>query len=83
MFGPYFEELKHSQGDNYHVIIPNWTINYTINWLCNNAQGVDETSGLQDSYFFYQTANGGYRINSLARMIEIDFCKVFPFKTIS
>ena len=70
---PYFEEIQMSQGDNYHVIVPNWTINYAINWLCNNAQGVDDVSGLQDSYFFYQTANGGYRINSLARMIEIDY----------
>ena len=70
---PYFEEVKHSKNDNYHVIIPNWTINYAINWLCSKAQGVDGNSGLEDSYFFYQTANGGYRINSLARMIEIDY----------
>ena len=70
---PYFEVIEQSQNNNYHVVVPNWTVNYAINWLCNNAQGTDSKSGLQDSYFFYQTASGGYRINSLASMIGIEY----------
>jgi len=70
---PHFEVRESSQGDNFQVIIPNWTVAYTMNWLCMNAQGIDSTSGLQDSFFFYQTANGGYRIQSLATMMENEY----------
>ena len=69
----YFEVREKSQGDKYQVVIPNWTTNHTINWLCSQAQGVDESSGLQDSFYWYQTANGGYRIQSLASMMNIDY----------
>ena len=70
---PHFEVREASQGDNFQVIIPNWTVGYTMNWLCKNAQGTDASSGLQDSFFFYQTANGGYRIQSLASMMENNY----------
>jgi len=75
----YFEVREKSQGDNYHVVIPNWTVGYAINWLCKQAQGIDANSGLQDSFFWYQTANGGYRIQSLASMMEIDYAGGRPF----
>jgi hypothetical protein len=75
----YFEVREKSQGEQYHVIIPNWTVNYTINWLCSQAQGVDESSGLQDSFYWYQTANGGYRIQSLASMMKIRYAGGRPF----
>jgi hypothetical protein len=76
---PHFEVREASQGDNYQVVIPNWTVGYTINWLCKNAQGIDSTSGLQDSFFFYQTANGGFRIQSLASMMENEYAGGRPF----
>lgn len=75
----YFEVREKSQGDNYHVLIPNWTVGYAMNYLCASAQGIDSTSGLQDSFFFYQTANGGYRIQSLASMMEQDYAGGRPF----
>lgn len=75
----YFEVREPSQGDKYHVVIPNWSVNYTINWLCSQAQGVDDSSGLQDSFYWYQTANGGYRIQSLASMMTIDYAGGRPF----
>lgn len=78
----YFEVREKSQGENYQIVIPNWTVGYTINWLCKNAQGVDSESGLQDSFFWYQTANGGYRIQSLASMMEIDYAGGRPFSYI-
>ena len=80
MHRPYWEVREKSQGDNYHVVIPNWTVGYTINWLCKQAQGIDENSGLQDSFFWYQTANGGYRIQSLASMMEINYAGGRPFE---
>ena len=48
-----FELRKKSEGDNFHVVIPNWTVNYSINWLCSQSQGIDESSGLQDSFYWY------------------------------
>jgi hypothetical protein len=76
---PYFQVREKSQGDNYHVIMPNWTVNYAINWCCGQAQGIDSQSGLQDSYFFFQTANGGYRIQSVASMMDVEYLTGTPF----
>lgn len=76
---PYFEVREKSQGDNFHVVIPNWSVNYAMNWLVGQAQGTDSQSGLQDSFFFYQTANGGFRIQSLASMMEVDYLAGDPF----
>ena len=76
---PYWEVREKSQGDNYHVVIPNWTVGYSINWLCKQAQGIDSSSGLQDSFYWYQTATGGYRIQSLASMMELEYGGGRPF----
>ena len=76
---PWWEVREKSQGDNYHVVIPNWSVGYSINWLCKQAQGIDSSSGLQDSFYWYQTANGGYRIQSLASMMEIEYGGGRPF----
>ncbi len=76
---PYFDIREKSQGDNYHIVIPNWTVNYTINHLCAEAQGTEATSGLADSFYFFQTANGGYRIQSLANMMDQEYGGGRPF----
>ena len=76
---PHFEVREKSQGDNYHIVIPNWTVNYTINHLCSEAQGIDASSGLADSFYFFQTANGGYRIQSLANMMDQEYAGGRPF----
>lgn len=76
---PYFELREKSQGDNYQVIIPNWTINYAINYLCAEAQGTSASSGLGESFYFFQTANGGYRIQSLDNMMELEYAGGRPF----
>ena len=70
---PFFENIIGSPGEQYHVVIPNWTVNYAINWLCQQAQGEDKTTGFQDSFFFFQTARGGYRVQSLADMKGIEY----------
>ena len=76
---PYFQVREKSQGDNYHVVVPNWSVNYAINWCCGQAQGIGSESGLQDSYFFFQTANGGYRIQSIASMMDVNYLAGDPF----
>ena len=76
---PYFETAIHDKNQDTKVVIPNWTINYAINWLCARAQGIDSSSGLQDSFFWYQVANGGYRMHSLASMLNLDYAGGRPF----
>ena len=70
---PHFDVMEKSQGDEYHIVVPNWTVNYAINWLCSQAQGISSQSGLQDSFFFFQSANGGYRIQSLKGMMGTEY----------
>ena len=70
---PHFELRKKSEGDNFHVVIPNWTIDYTIEWLCENAQATDSQKGIEESFFFFQTANGGYRVQSLSDMYKLKY----------
>ena len=41
--------------------------------MCQQAQGEDKTTGFQDSFFFFQTARGGYRVQSLADMKAIEY----------
>jgi hypothetical protein len=76
---PHFELREKSLGDNYHIVVPNWTVNYTINHLCAKAQGIDASSGLTDSFYFFQTANGGYRIQSIANMMDLEYAGGRPF----
>lgn len=76
---PYFQVREKSQGDNYQVVLPNWTVNYAINWCCGQAQGIGSQSGLQDAYFFFQSANGGYRIQSVASMMDVEYLTGDPF----
>jgi hypothetical protein len=70
---PFFENIIGSPGEQYHIVIPNWTVNYAINWLLQHAQGEDYLSGFQDSFFFFQTARGGYRVQSLSDMKTIQY----------
>ena len=66
---PYFETSIWDKNQDVKVVIPNWTVNYAINWLCKEAQGRDDADALQDTCFFYQTACGGYRIDNLSQML--------------
>ena len=73
---PFFERRQISK-EEHHVVIPNWTIHKTLNWLCSKAQSNDYNSGISDCFFFYQTANGGFRINSIKDMMN--FKQIDPF----
>ena len=69
---PYFERRAKSE-QFAHLVVPNWTVFDTITWLCAQAQDSNHDSHLTDSYFFNQTANGGYRLHSLKQMYGIDY----------
>lgn len=75
----HFEIREKSSGDNFHVVVPNYTLSYAINYLCRQAQGTDAESGLQDSFFFFQTANGNFRLQSLDSMLKIKYAGNRPF----
>ena len=79
---PFFERRQKSK-EEHHVVIPNWTVHKTINWLCSKAQSNDYNSGIADSFFFYQTANGGFRINSIKDMMNYRNEDPFIFSSIS
>ena len=72
---PYWEYTSINEKPSYtHVVIPNWSINYTMNWLCRQAQDkVLEEDPLGGKYFWYETATGGYRINSINDMLTLDY----------
>ena len=71
--GPYWEVREPSSDESGNVIIPNWTVNYAINWLCSKAQGKQVDSGIQDSFFFYETANGGYKLEPITSMLKTQY----------
>ena len=77
---PGWQVREESKGNQYHVVIPNWTVGYTINWLCKQSQGDTVNSGLQDSFYWYQTAVGDYRIQSLDSMMKIKYGGGRPFR---
>tara|TARA_B110000196_G_scaffold150233_1_gene129651 strand:- start:1474 stop:3123 length:1650 start_codon:yes stop_codon:yes gene_type:complete len=77
---PYWEHIAlNSLDEDYQFVIPNWTVNYTMNWLCNEA--LEDTTNIAprkhssfDSLtFWYQSAQGDYKIESLKDMLETEF----------
>tara|TARA_Y100001963_G_scaffold57872_1_gene80995 strand:+ start:4954 stop:6444 length:1491 start_codon:yes stop_codon:yes gene_type:complete len=76
---PYFEVREKSSEENFQIVIPNWSVNYAMNYLIGEAQGTKKGSGLQDCFFFYQTANAGFRIQSLDSMMKVDYLNGDPF----
>ncbi len=66
-------EMRAPAMEEHQVTIPNWTVQETINWLCGKAQANNYNSSPLDSYFFYQTANGNYMLNSIKQMMDIRY----------
>jgi hypothetical protein len=75
---PHFDRRAKSKQEA-HIVIPNWTVLDTISFLCSQAQDNDYDSHLTDSYYFHQTARGGYRLHSLRQMYNIDYLGGDPF----
>tara|TARA_Y100001963_G_scaffold106797_1_gene147595 strand:+ start:2530 stop:4011 length:1482 start_codon:yes stop_codon:yes gene_type:complete len=67
------DNISKDEFEGAEVIIPNWTVNYAINWLCKEARGANYESPIHDSFYFYETANAGFRFDNLARMLDTQF----------
>ena len=73
---PYWQRLDTSwTDDNHQFVFPNWSVNYTINWLCNQynaaTNAIDNKKSVFESVFFwYESAYGSYKIRSLGDMIQ-------------
>jgi hypothetical protein len=83
---PYWEHIAlNSLDESYQFVIPNWTVNYTMNWLCNEALedmsnlGGSKNSAFDSLAFWYQSAQGDYKIESLKDMLENEFLKGAKF----
>jgi len=67
-FIPLFTEFEETQGDNHQFVVPNWSVNKTLDWLVNNSNPIDETS-YKNSMFLYQDMKGQYQFKSMDKML--------------
>lgn len=63
------KDIEPTVGDNHQFIIPNWSINKTLDWLVNNSNPQKELS-YKNSMFLYQTIDGEYHFKSMDSMLE-------------
>lgn len=68
MFIPLFTEFEETQGDNHQFVVPNWSVNKTLDWLVNNSNPIKEES-YKNSMFLYQDLFGQYRFKSMDSML--------------
>ena len=67
-FVPLFTEFEETQGDNHQFVVPNWSVNKTLDWLVNNSNRINEES-YKNSMFLYQNIFGQYKFKSMDRML--------------
>ena len=53
------------------MIVPNWTVDKTIDFIVNNADAEDDPA-YRHGYFFYQSLNGGFRFMNLGEMMTLE-----------
>jgi len=68
-FIPLFTEFEETQGDNHQFVVPNWSVNKTLDWLVNNSNPTSEAS-YKNSMFLYQDMIGQYRFKSMDNMLN-------------
>ena len=67
-----------SSPQSMQVIAPNWNVNRFIKFITENAD-MKGNKTWQNSMFFYQTANGGFRFSSFQSMLEREFPLAFTY----
>jgi len=70
------QNIEETEGDKNQFIVPNWSINKTLDWIVNNASPVNKDS-YKNSMFLYQTLDGGYHFKSINTMIRETYPHVF------
>lgn len=68
-FIPLFTQFEETQGDNHQFVVPNWSVNKTLDWLVNNSNPITEDS-YKNSMFLYQDIFGQYRFKSMDNMLS-------------
>jgi len=71
-----FDAWEQTVPENKQLICPNWTIHQLMEYLVNNSQ-VSESHAYKNSMFFYQTLNGGFRLQSFDNMCDMEFPVTF------
>jgi len=70
------QNIEETEGDKHQFIVPNWSINKTLDWVVNNANPLKKNS-YKNSMFFYQTLDGQYHFKSMDSMLEETYPYIF------
>lgn len=62
-------DMTETEGDTFQFLIPNWSINKTLDWLINNSNPVNKNS-YKNSMFLYQTIDGEYHFKDMDSMLK-------------
>ena len=72
--GNFFTEFRTNVGNQSRLVVPNWTVYKTLEWLRDHTcDPNDETFG--DSFYFYQTATEGFKFHSVSNMGNRQYLK--------
>jgi len=67
-----FDAWEKTVPDNKQFICPNWTIEKLMDYLISNSQA-GESHAFKNDFYFYQTMNGGFRFQSVDKMMGTEF----------
>lgn len=70
------QNIEETEGEKHQFIVPNWSINRTLDWVVNNANPVKKNS-YKNSMFLYQTLDGQYHFKSMDSMLEETYPYIF------
>jgi hypothetical protein len=60
------------EGDETSVLVPNWSVYKTLEWLRDHSSD-DTDVPWGDSYYFYQTALNGFKFHNVESMIKLEY----------
>ena len=69
--GNYFSVFQ-SEGDETSVLVPNWSVHKTLEWLRDHTSD-DTDVPWGDSYYFYQTALNGFKFHNVESMYKVEY----------
>ena len=70
--GAFFTEFRTNVGSQGRLVVPNWSVYKTLQWLRDHTSDPsDETFG--DSFYLYQTAVDGFKFHSVNNMANVEY----------
>lgn len=69
--GNFFSTFQ-SEGDETSVLVPNWSVYKTLEWLRDHTSD-DTDVPWGDSYYFYQTALNGFKFHNVESMMKLEY----------